>query len=165
MIERVRDAEKNAVPVFRSVEKVLPINIEELNKLLREKGRILASVDEVEAAYAGNVVFRSMMYMQGWALTAQIGIDRMEYRRLNRDGVVDCAISRDAFIRLLPHERSVRLPGTGAVIVSNAYFEDSYDCLILRADITKYRPVNYLYTMDRDRQSRAASLAAALRRR
>lgn len=160
----VKDLEKEFPQVFRSVEKVLPLNMEELKRSLHEKGRRLASAEEVEAYYASNVVFRSVMYKYGWALTSQIGIDNMEYRKLNSDGAVDCRICRDAFVRLLPQERSVRLPGNGAVLVSNAYFEDSYDCLILRADVTKYRSVNYLYTVDRERKLRTASLAEALRR-
>ena len=160
----IKKLENERPQVFRSVEKVLPVDIGELKRSLRERGRILASAEEVEARYASDVVFRSMMYRQGWALTAQIGIDNMEYRRLSREELVNYRISRDAFAVLSPQERSVRLPGNGIVLASNAYFEDNYSCLILRADITRYRPVSYLYTIDKERKSRATTLAEVLRR-
>ena len=159
----IKKLENECPQVFRSAEKVLPVDIEELIESLREKGRILASAEEVEVNYAGNAVFRSMMYRQGWALTAQIGIYNMEYRRLDRDGLVNYRVSRDEFSVLSPQERSVRLPGNGIVLASNTYFEGN-SCLILRADITRYRPVSYLYTIDKGRKTRATTLVEVLRR-
>lgn len=153
-----------AKKVFISEEKVLPVNMDALKRSLRGKGQVLASPDEAEAYYAQNVIFRTDMYSKGWSLTSQIGIESQEYRKLNREGVVAYGICRDAFITLLPEERSVRLAGASPVIVSNAYFEDSYACLILRADVSKQRQLHYLYTFDKEGQSGASVLAESLRR-
>ena len=163
MSSSIKKRENECPQVFRSAEKVLPVDIDELIGSLREKGRILASAEEVEVNYASNAVFRSMMYRQGWALTAQIGIYNMEYRRLGSDGSVNYRVSRDEFSALSPQERSVRLPGNGIVLASNAYFEGN-SCLILRADITRYSPVSYLYTIDKEKKTRATTLVEVLRR-
>ena len=152
MISNKKEMESIHQQVFRSTEKVMPVKIEILKGLLRERGCQLATPEQISFCYVNDAAFRSMMYSQGWALTSQIGIDNMEYRRLDRDGLVNHRVSRGEFSALSPQERSVRLPGNGIVLASNAYFEDNYSCLILRADITRYRPVSYLYTIDKERQ-------------
>lgn len=164
MISNKKEMESIHQQVFRSTEKVMPVKIEILKGLLRERGCQLATPEQISFCYVNDAAFRSMMYSQGWALTSQIGIDNMEYRRLDRDGLVNYRVSRDEFSALSPQERSVRLPGNGIVLASNAYFEDNYSCLILRADITRYRPVSYLYTIDKERKTRATVLVEVLRR-
>lgn len=155
------------VSVHISEEKIpmLPLYIKILEDTLRERGCRLASPDDFEVQYAESVFFRSAAWKAGWTLTSQTGIEHMEYRELDRHGAITRDISRDAFIGLSSGNRSVRIPGTSTVLASNACFEGTYGCLILRADIYKPRQVRYAYTFDKRRSERAEALISSLKRR
>ena len=146
MISNKKEMERIHQQVFRSTEKVMPVKIEILKGLLRERGCQLATPEQISFCYVNDAAFRSMMYSQGWALTSQIGIERMEYIRLNPKGGQVYRISWDEFVMLSPPERSVLLPGKGVALASNTYF-DGKACLVLRADITEQKPRDYLYTV------------------
>ncbi len=146
MVSNMKALEGRCPQVFRSTEKVMPVDMSNLKDLLRERGRLLATPDQISLCYANDAAFRSMMYNKGWALTSQIGIESMEYVRINPNEGQNYRISWDEFSVLSSEERAVLLPGRGVVLASNTYFENKA-CLVLRADITKKEPVSYLYTV------------------
>ena len=153
MISNRNGLENIQAKVFRSTEKVMPVDIEKLRDLLRERGRLLATSDQISFCYANDAAFRSMMYNRGWALTSQVGIASMEYVRINPNGGQNYKISRGEFSVLSSEERAVLLPGKGIVLASNTYFEDKA-CLVLRADITEQKSRGYLYTLCSTEKSR-----------
>jgi len=160
--------ENKGVSIHISEDKVLPLplDVKILESTLRERGCMLVDPDDFERQYAQNVFFRAGARKAGWILTSQTGIERMEYRELDTHGTVTRNISWNAFIGLSPENRSVRLPGINAVLASNACFEGDYDCLVLRADVYKPRPVRYAYTFSTENRSRRAeALICSLKRR